>query len=171
MRGVYVFTMVRAVLTAARANRFTANSSKGSPRGKMKSKPQFLFLALLGLTVMLFGQATDSNLTGTVTDPSGAALPGAKVELTNEATGVKASTTTDTNGLYRFNNMPIGRYDVTASAAGFTAGTLRGLDLQLNKTTTGNITLQVGAVSSTVNVTEAASTIDTTTAQVQSTFE
>jgi hypothetical protein len=137
----------------------------------MKSKPQFLFLALLGLTVMLFGQATDSNLTGTVTDPSGAALPGAKVELTNEATGVKASTTTDTNGLYRFNNMPIGRYDVTASAAGFTAGTLRGLDLQLNKTTTGNITLQVGAVSSTVNVTEAASTIDTTTAQVQSTFE
>src|SRR6476619_2210924 len=121
--------MVCPVLTSPRANRFTANSSKGSLRDKMKSKPLFLFLALLGLTVMLFGQATDSNLTGTVNDPSGAALPGAKVELTNEATGVKTATTTDTNGLYRFNNMPIGRYDVTASASGFTSGTMRGLDL------------------------------------------
>ena len=93
------------------------------------------------------------------------------MELTNQATGVKTSTTTDNNGQYRFNNMPIGRYDVTASASGFTSGTVKGLDLQLNKSTTGNITLQVGAVSSTVNVSEAASTIDTTTAQVQSTFE
>ena len=118
----------------------------------MKSKPLFLLLALLGLTVMLFGQATDSNLTGTITDPSGAALPGARVELTNEATGVKTSTTTDGNGLYRFNNMPVGRYDVTATAAGFTPGTVKGLDLQLNKSATGNITLQVGAVSATVDV-------------------
>ena len=139
--------------------------------GQMKSKPLSLLFALLGLTAMLFGQATDSNLSGMVTDSSGAALPAAKVELTNQATGVKTSTTTDNNGQYRFNNMPIGRYDVTASASGFTSATVKGLDLQLNKSATGNITLQVGAVSSTVNVTEAASTIDTTTAQVQSTFK
>src|ERR1041385_5546506 len=117
----------------------------------MKSKSVYLTLALLSLTALLFAQATDANLIGTVSDPSGATLPNAKVELTNEATGVKTTTSTDTSGQYRFNNMPIGRYDVTATAAGFTPGTLKGLDLQLNKNTTGNITLQVGAVSATVN--------------------
>jgi hypothetical protein len=130
-----------------------------------------VFFALLILATNGFGQATDANLVGTVVDASGAVVPNANLELTNEATGVKSTARTDANGQYRFNNMPIGRYDVTANAPGFASATVRGIDLELNKNATSNITLQVGTVSATVDVAEAAANIDTTTAQLQSTFE
>lgn len=126
---------------------------------------------LLFAAVLCFGQATDSNLIGTVSDVTGAVVPNAKVDLTNEATGVKFTSTTDANGQYRFNNMAVGRYDLAVTAAGFAAQTVKAIDLQLNKNATTNVTLQVGTVSSTVDVSEAAATIDTTTAQLQSTFE
>ncbi|HWB83675.1 MAG TPA: TonB-dependent receptor [Bryobacteraceae bacterium] len=130
-----------------------------------------MWVAMFGLAMMSFGQATDANLLGTVMDATGAVVPGAAVEATNTATGVKYNATTDPNGLYRFNNMPIGRYDVSASATGFATATVRGFDLQLNKNVTANITLQVGTVAATVDVSEAAASIDTTTAQVQTSFE
>jgi hypothetical protein len=137
----------------------------------MKHLTLAVFFALLIFTTSGFGQATDANLVGTIVDATGAVVPNAAVELTNEATGVKSSAKTDANGFYRFNNMPIGRYDVTASAPGFATATVKGLDLELNKNVTSNITLQVGTVSATVDVAEAAATIDTSTAQLQSTFE
>jgi len=113
----------------------------------------------------------DANLVGSIVDSSGGGIPNANVEITNQATGVKGTTKTEANGQYRFNNLPIGRYDVTANAPGFATGTRRGVELQLNQNATANITLQVGVVSSTVDVTESAATIDTTTAQLRTTFE
>ena len=65
------------------------------------------------------------------------------------ATGVKYSTTADSRGQYRFNNVPVGRYSITATAPGFTSSSLRNVDLQLNKTATANLTLQVGTVATT----------------------
>lgn len=127
----------------------------------------------LGIVAAALGmaQSTDANLLGTVSDASGAVVPNAKIDLTNESTGVRFNTTTDVNGLYRFNNLPIGMYDLTATAAGFTTASVKGIQLQLNKSATTNVALQVGTVSSTVDVSESAATIDTTTAQVQTTFE
>src|SRR5437867_10518542 len=84
----------------------------------------------------LFGQATDSNLVGVVIDASGAAVQNATVEIQNVATGVKFTTKPGADGQYRFNNVPIGQYNVTANAAGFAASTLRGVSLELNKTAT-----------------------------------
>jgi hypothetical protein len=127
--------------------------------------------ALLGLSALGFGQATDANLVGTVVDATAAAVPNTSIELTNTATGVKTTTKTDSSGLYRFNNLPVGQYDLKAAAAGFASATLKGLDLQLNKNATANLILQVGSVSASVDVTEAVATIDTTTAQLQSSFE
>jgi len=118
-----------------------------------------------------FAQTTDANLLGAVVDSSGGGVPNANVEITNQATGVKGTTKTEANGQYRFNNLPIGRYDITATAPGFTAASLKGVQLELNKNATANLTLQVGTVSSTIEVSEAAATIDTTTAQLQSSFE
>ncbi|MDX2151273.1 MAG: carboxypeptidase regulatory-like domain-containing protein [Bryobacteraceae bacterium] len=127
-------------------------------------------LLLLAPTGM-FAQATDGNVVGVVSDASGAAVPGATIELQNDATGVKFAAKTDTLGAYRFNNVPAGVYTLKASASGFTAAQLQRLSIELNKTTTANLSLQVGQVSTTVEVLEAPATIDTTTAQITTTFQ
>ena len=65
---------------------------------------------LLALTApLVYGQASDGNLLGTITDVSGAGVPGATVTITNTATGVKTDTTTTGGGDYRFNNIPVGK--------------------------------------------------------------
>jgi len=120
--------------------------------------------------VSLMGQATDGVLVGTVLDPTGAVIAGATVELTNIATGATSTTTTNGSGEYRFNNLPPGRYDLKTRQPGFAASTVRALDVSLGKTSTANVTLAVGEVSTTVEVTDTAALIDTTTAQVGATF-
>jgi len=119
----------------------------------------------------VFGQASDGNVVGTVLDSTGSGVPSAKVELENVATNVKAIGTTDTTGFYRFNNVLIGSYNVTASAAGFAPASLRNVLVELNKTTTANVSLQVGAVETTVQVAEATVLIDTTTAQIANNYD
>ena len=128
-------------------------------------------IVLAGLAPLSFGQATDGNLVGTVVDASGGMVPNANVVITNVATGVKTEAATSSGGEYRFNNIPVGRYNMTASASGFANATISNLTVELNKTLTANVTLQVGSVSATVEVSEAAAAIDTTTAQVGSSFE
>src|SRR5689334_20331128 len=123
-----------------------------------------LFVGVLLAAVSLFGQASDGNITGTVLDASGAAAPYASVQLQNVDTGVKLSTKSDTNGAYRFGNVIIGRYSLTVTANGFTTANVKDLLVELNKTATANVALQVGSVSTAVDVSEAATTIDTTTA-------
>jgi len=86
-----------------------------------------------------FAQSGDGTVLGTVLDASGAGVPNAEVQLLNANTGVKNSTKTDTNGSYRFNNILIGNYSVTATAPGFTTTTIKDLQVELNKATTANI--------------------------------
>jgi hypothetical protein len=117
-----------------------------------------------------YGQATDGNIVGTILDASGASVPNATLELENIATGVRVTAVSDQNGLYRFSNVAVGTYAITASAGGFTKSRLERVVVELNKTTTANFNLQIGGVTETVTVTEAAALIDTTTAQVQSTY-
>ena len=78
-----------------------------------------VLIALL-LSSVAFGQVADGNLVGTVLDSSGAAIPGAMVEVENMATGVKNTVTADDSGFYRVNNLLVGKYNVKASANGFT---------------------------------------------------
>ncbi len=118
----------------------------------------------------IYGQATDSNLTGTVTDATGAFVAVATLQARNSATAAQFNGTTNSNGVYRINNIPAGQYTITATAQGFGGSTLQNLEVVLNQTATVNISLQVAGVSTTVEVREAPTVIDTTTAQVQSTF-
>ena len=120
---------------------------------------------------LLVGQATDSNVVGTVTDSTGAAVPNATVTATNKGTGFKLTTETNVAGEYRINNAPVGQYDVTATATGFSAATVAALQLDLNHTATVNLTLTVGTVSTTVEVTGAPIQLDTSSAQLQSNFD
>ena len=130
-----------------------------------------MLLGLFIFTALSFGQAQDSILVGVVTDSSGSAVPGATVTAVNKDTGVKHTSVTGSVGDYRLNNIPVGRYDVSATAKGFATATVANVDLQLNHTSSVNLTLPVGAVSTTVDVTEAAATIDTSTAQLQTAFD
>jgi len=118
----------------------------------------------------LFAQAVSGDLTGSILDASGAGIPNATVTATNDATGIKSSTQANSNGVYRLTNLPVGRYTLTASATGFSANTLKNIDLTLNATLTLNLTLSVGTVGTSVEVNATAVSIDTTTAQLQTTF-
>ena len=123
-----------------------------------------------GFASTVFAQATDGNLVGVVRDASGAEISGASTQLVNIATGVLRGAVADASGLYRYNNLPSGSYKLTVSASGFNSTSLQDIAIDLNKTTTANITLQVGALMTQVEVAEAPALIDTTTAQITSTF-
>jgi len=123
------------------------------------------------LAAVMFGQATDGVLVGTVTDSSGAAVPNAAMTVTNKSTNVKYTAQTSSAGEYRINNLPVGQYDVSATASGFSTATIANVEVQLNHTSQVNLTLTVGAVSATVDVTEGTVLLDTSTAQLQNTFD
>jgi hypothetical protein len=139
-----------------------------------KLRPVLLgLITLVGFAITFapvsIGQAIDGNLAGTILDPSGAAVPGATVELENSATGLKYTTTTSPEGFYRFNNIPVGAYVIAVRGSGFAEATAK-TNVELNRTATANLTLQVQGVSVEVAVIEVPGTIDTTTAQLQSSF-
>jgi len=128
-------------------------------------------IGLAGVSPYAFAQTTSGDLVGTVLDPSGAGVPNANVEATNVETNVKTTATTNARGEYRFSNLLIGRYDVTANATGFTATSLHGVQILLNSTQTANLNMQVGQTTTTVDVQEAGATIDTTTSQLENSFD
>lgn len=130
-----------------------------------------LLVFLLAMAGQLFGQATSGDVTGVISDKSGGAIPSATVTAENEATGVKSTTSTNAEGVYRFGNLPVGSYSITASSKGFTTSGVKGLRVVLSSVITANLTLDVGTTATTVEVSAAAAAIDTTTAQVQTTFE
>jgi len=112
-------------------------------------------LIAVGLT-FAGGYAAAQTITGTirgsVTDPSGAAVAKAAVTVTNIATGVQTSTRSDPSGLYNFQFLPIGSYQVTATASGFKTASVGPMTLEIDQIAQVNIRLEVGAVSTTVNV-------------------
>jgi hypothetical protein len=131
-----------------------------------------LLLVVLALAYgPVFGQSISGNLTGTVYDATGATVQNATVIARNEATGVENTTTTGAAGEYRISNLPAGVYTITSNAVGFSKAEMKGVSVELNVTSTANVTLQVGKNVETVEVTAAAAVIDTTTAQLQSTFQ
>src|SRR5260370_13457360 len=130
----------------------------------------FCVILLAGCAPRMFGQAAAGNITGTVVDTSGAAVPKAKVDLQSVATGVVTSTTTDAAGAYRLPNLLVGSYNLSVSASGFTTRSLKDVVIDLNKTTTANVSLEVGSVSTAIDVVSAQSLSDTTTAQVANNY-
>jgi len=76
-------------------------------------------------------------LQGTVTDPNGNSVPGAKVKVTNQATGVESSTTTDSSGSYLFSSAAIGLYTLEVTANGFQSAVLKDLKLEVATTAPG----------------------------------
>ncbi len=137
----------------------------------LNSKLGMLLAAVLVFSLPVLSQLTSGNITGTVYDPTGAAVPGATVVAHNTATNVDSTTTSTSAGDYRFENLPVGTYTIMVNAAGFTKAEVANVQVQLNATITTNVQLTIGQQSQSVQVSESAVAIDTTTAQIQSTFE
>jgi Carboxypeptidase regulatory-like domain len=134
-----------------------------------------LLLICVGLTFALAGlaraQVISGDIVGTVSDKSGASIPNATITAENVATGVKTTTNSDDRGEYRFANLLVGKYTIRVSAPNFATTTISNFEVELNKTNPLPVTLDVGAQSSTVEVTSVAPAIDTTTAQVGTTYQ
>ena len=123
----------------------------------------FSLLAVLAIAIFSAGtayaQVSGATLSGTITDPSGAAIAGAKVSIANKATGVTRDVTTDAAGLYSAPNLLPGVYDVTASASGFSAAKQADVTLTVGAQQTLNLPLKIGEATQTVEVTGAATQV------------
>jgi hypothetical protein len=95
-----------------------------------------------------------SSLSGTVIDPSGAAIPGASVTLTNLATQVTQSATTNDTGFYHFAELPPGKYSLTVTASGFKKNVLSDVSLAAETPRNTDVHLQTGGSVETVTVNE-----------------
>jgi hypothetical protein len=124
-------------------------------------------LAIAVFSVRLWGQAVASaQLSGLVTDPSGAAIPNAKVTATQTATGAIRTTITRTDGRYVLPNLPVGPYDLSVQAKGFRSYSRTGILLQVSDNLTMNIGLQLGSTRQSVQVSANASMVQTGTTSV-----
>ena len=115
-------------------------------------------------------QVTTATIVGTVTDSSGAALPGATVTARNVDTGFNRTVPSNEAGAYRLEFLPIGSYVVEVSLSGFRTATRSGIVLSVNDTARVDVALSLGGLEETVNVEAAAPDINTTTADISKTI-
>ena len=129
-----------------------------------------LLLAACLMAPSAFGQTLVSgDLTGTVTDPTGAVLANATVTLKSVATGETRTTTTNSSGLYRFSLLSPGSYTVGIAAQGFSK-TQSQYTVSIGQTTIANVQVAVGAGSTTVEVTGAPPLVQTDNANLSTNF-
>ena len=120
-----------------------------------------ILLGTLLFAMSAFAQFDTAEVLGTVRDNSGAIVPKAVVTLLNQDTGIQLKTTADESGNYDFFNVRVGRYTVTAELAGFTRFSATDVVVNVNARQRVDITLQVGAVTETIEVKGAAAALDT----------
>ena len=118
-----------------------------------------------------FAQAISGDLLGTCFDPSHASISGVQVVAVEETTNVRYVVKTGAAGEYHFVNLPVGRYDISVTAPGFADLRTNGVEIKLNQPSTVDLKMSLGEANSTVEVTEASVAIDTTTAQISTTFQ
>jgi hypothetical protein len=119
----------------------------------MKSHRMLLQIVGLMLTFCAAAWAQDTaSITGTITDPSGAAIPKAQVTITNTEHGINRTAPTNASGEYLFAALPIGSYDLTITAGGFKKYEAKGIVLQVAEKARVNVALQVGTISTEVIV-------------------
>lgn len=96
-------------------------------------------------TALAFGQAEigGATMNGTVADPSGAAVPNAKITVVSPQTGFTRTTTTNASGLYSFPQLPVGTYDLTVEANGFKLTKRTGVTLTVGAVATVDVPLEV----------------------------
>ncbi|GEM_PF-195108 len=126
-----------------------------------------LFLCAASALVV-HAQAVTGNISGTVTDASGAVIAGAKVVVTNTATGVSLTLTTNDQGRYNAPDLVVGPYEVAASKSGFQKTVQTNINVTVGSQLAVNLTLQVGEEQQTVTVESAVSQVETQSTAISS---
>src|SRR5713101_7758135 len=121
-------------------------------------------LVLLTLGVAANAQTFRGAINGTVTDPSGSSVPNAQVKATEVATGIEHATVTTRDGAFAFQAIPLGQYKVTVTAPGFPPYAGDKVEVSAGTIYTLNVKLTLQSTTTTVEVSAAAITLDTTTA-------
>ena len=137
-------------------------------RGLWRSVMISIF-ALLITSPLALGQAT-TQLRGTVTDPSGAVIPGSNVTLMSPETGFTRTAKSGPDGVYEFLLVPPGKYRLEVEAGGFRKYVQEGIELLVKLPATVNVTLEVGAATQTIEVTTQAPLLNTSDATIGSAF-
>lgn len=124
-------------------------------------------LLWLGVGV-LWGQATRGVIVGRITDPSAAVVPGAKITLLNENTGISSDAAAGEQGEYTFTNVEPGNYKLSVELPGFKTGVVRPVTVFVNQTVRVDVKLEVGEVSSEVEVRATVPVVQSDTSSVGS---
>ena len=125
----------------------------------------------LALSSVAFPQASSSSLRGTVTDPSGSALPGATVVIVNPESKISRTATTGEAGDYRFLALPPGTYTLTITATGFARYEQTGVQLLVNSPATANVQLRIGRANESVTVSSEAPILNEVDASLGNSFD
>ncbi|HWN98893.1 MAG TPA: TonB-dependent receptor [Blastocatellia bacterium] len=136
-----------------------------------KSRRFALSLLSIASTIILLASPPDAQvhqaaISGTVTDTSGGVLQGAKVALLSPIIGLHRETMTDASGIYEFPALPIGSYKVSISKDGFNSVEINNLELSVGQPRTVDVRLEVGIISSAIQITAGAETLNRSSAEV-----
>jgi len=124
------------------------------------------FLLVSAAVLPLTAQVDRATLNGTVTDASGAVIPGARIVLVAPATGLNRETKASSTGDYNITGLPIGTYNITFSHAGFDAVEIQGLTLSVGQVRTLDAHMAVGSVTSQIEVRAPAIELNRTSAEI-----
>ncbi|HTM48556.1 MAG TPA: TonB-dependent receptor, partial [Bryobacteraceae bacterium] len=128
-------------------------------------RPIFLALFASVLPGALMAQSSTGSMSGTVTDPNGAAVPGAQVVAINSASGIKAETRTSEAGLYVFARLPVGIYEIEVEKTGFKKINQSGIEIRIASRQELDLKLEVGDVQQTVQVNAEPPLLETASSQ------
>jgi len=156
---------MRGIVSSGEALACKIHKASGSRCVKAIALALFCIWLTIGTNVV-YGQADQGAITGVVSDPSGAAIPGAQVLLKNTDTALVLSATTDQSGVYTFSPVKIGNYQISVTAAGFATTTQENLQLNLQQRLEVDVKLTLGQVSQQVEVTGAPPVMQTEDASV-----
>lgn len=129
-----------------------------------------LIMACVSFLAVCTNAQFKASIQGTVTDPQGSAVSGAKVTLTNQETGVSRDTVASGQGYYRINELPPGLYTVTVSVSGFKQFVAKDIYVEAEQPRGFDIALTVGNVAETVTVTSVTGGLQTENASINATF-
>src|SRR5436309_1306557 len=132
----------------------------------MKLHRKLLVLLFAFVTYPVAAQVDRATLTGTVTDPTGSVIVGARVEAVSTGTALRRETITSVNGAYELPGLPIGRYTVTISKAGFKVMQYTDVELSVGQSRTLDAQMQVGEVTTHVEVMDIAPALNRNSADV-----
>ena len=124
-------------------------------------------LSCLVLSLTAVAQLPTSTLNGTVTDPQGAVVAGAKVVIINAATGASRETTTGSDGAFAITDLTPGQYTVRVSASGFATSEFKDFRLEVGRATTLDVSLKIAKAGEVIEVTGGEIAVNTTQSEVQ----